>query len=133
MSPETLPRWRRQVTDADSLAWADLLRDENPLHADAAAAAASGLGGGLVVPGPAGIGYLATMLLEAFPGASIRRLESKFVAPVIAPTEVVASGVVETRERVGGHELVHVALQLHAGGTLAVTARAVVRLPGTRP
>ena len=129
---QTLPAWRRQVTDADARAWAELLRDENPLHADAAAAGESGLGAGLVNPGPAGVGYLMTMLLEAFPGASIRRIQARFLAPVITPAEVVASGTVDEREQAAGGELVHVSLELSAQGTVAITALAVVSLPEAR-
>jgi acyl dehydratase len=129
---EALPSWRYPVADADARAWAEVLRDDNPLHADAAAAGQSGLGAGLVNPGPAGVGYLMTMLLEAFPGAAIRRIQARFLAPVITPTEVVASGTVERREQVAGAELAHVSLELHAGGTLAIAARAVVSLPEAR-
>lgn len=130
---QILPAWTRPVTDVDARAWAELLRDENPLHADAAAAGESGLGAGLVNPGPAGVGYLMTMLLEAFPGASIRRIQSRFLAPVITPAEVVASGTVEEREQVAGGELVHVSLELRAHGTIAITARAVVSVPENWP
>ena len=129
---EILPAWRRQVIDLDARAWAELLRDDNPLHADAAAAGESGLGAGLVNPGPAGVGYLMTMLLEAFPGASIKRIQARFLAPVITPAEVVASGTVDQREQVAGSEIVHVSLELRAQGTLAITARAVVSLKETR-
>lgn len=126
---EALPPWRRHVSDADARAWADVLHDDNPLHADAAATGASGLGEGLVNPGSAAIGYLMTMLLEAFPGAFIRSFRSKFLAPVLTPTDVVATGVVERRERVDDGDLVHAALELHARGALVMTARAVVHVP----
>lgn len=127
-----LPVWRKLVTDEDSRSWAVLLRDDNPLHGDSTAADSLGLGEGLVVPGPAGIAYLMTLLVEAFPGAEIRSFSSRFIAPVIAPTEVAASGVVERRERGHGGEILHLALQLHARETLAVTARAVAHLPDSR-
>lgn len=132
-APETLAPWRRHVTDADARAWADVLQDHNPLHADAAATGASGLGEGLVNPGPAAIGYLMTMLLEAFPGAAIRSLRSKFLAPVLTPTDVVATGVVERREHVADGELVHASLELHSRGTRVMTARAIVHVPQARP
>jgi acyl dehydratase len=126
---ETLPVWRREVGDSDARAWAVLLQDENPLHADAAASGASGLGAGLVNPGPAGVGYLMTMLLDAFPGASIRRIRSRFLAPVLTPAEVVASGTVDRRAPAADGEIVHVTLELRARGTLAITAHAVVFVP----
>lgn len=129
---ETLPPWQRHVSDADARAWADVLKDDNPLHADAAAVGASGLGAGLVNPGPAAIGYLMTMLLEAFPGADIRALRSRFIAPVMTPTDVVATGVVDAREHVDGGALVHASLELHSRGTLVMTARAVVHVPQAR-
>lgn len=132
VAAEALPRWQRHVSDADARAWADVLQDHNPLHADAAATGASGLGDGLVNPGPAAIGYLMTMLLEAFPGAEIRSLRSKFVAPVLTPADVVATGVVDRRERIAGGELVHASLELHARGTLAMKARAIVHVPQAR-
>jgi acyl dehydratase len=117
------------VTDADARAWAELLGDENPLHTDAASASASGMGAGLVNPGPAGLGYLITMLLEALPGASMRSIRCKFVAPVMTPVEVVATGCVQRRERRADGEILHATLELHAAGTLAVAAEATVQLP----
>jgi acyl dehydratase len=130
---ERLPSWQRHVSDADARAWADVLQDHNPLHADAAATGASGLGEGLVNPGPAAIGYLMTMLLEAFPGAGIRSLRSKFLAPVLTPTDVVATGVVERREHVDDGDLVHASLELHARGTQVLTARAIVHVARAKP
>jgi len=132
-APTALPAWTGMATNADSLAWAQVLRDDNPLHADPAVAGQSGLGEGLVNPGPAGIAYLMTMLLQAFPGASIRRMQCRFLAPVITPAELVASGTIESRERVAGTEILHVVLELRARGTPAIAARAVVSIPEASP
>ena len=76
---------------------------------------------------------LMTMLLQAFPGASIRRMQCRFLAPVITPAELVASGTVESRERVAGAEILHVVLELRARGTPAIAARAVVSIPEASP
>jgi len=132
--PVERPRtWRRLVTADDSRAWAWLLRDDNPLHANPGAAGANGLGSGVVNPGPAGIGYLMTMLLEEFPDAEIRRFHARFNAPVLTPTEVEARGQVTRREADSSGDILHVTLELHARGMLAIRAEAVARLPAGRP
>jgi acyl dehydratase len=125
---DRLPAWRRRITDADAHAWSVLLADDNPLHSDPATTGASGLGVGLVNPGPANIGYLMTLLLESCPGAAIEAFEARFVAPVLTPVDVTASGYIEQRDRQSGGDVLAVVLELRAGDVLCVSARARVRV-----
>ena len=132
MPARVLPELSFEVTESDALEWSGILDDRNPIHSDPAAGLVHGLGPGIVSPGPANAGYLMTLLLRAFPGATLASFEARFVAVVVAPTTVVAAGVVEREEPVPGGTRLHCALELRAHGRVAIDARACVHLPASR-
>jgi 3-hydroxybutyryl-CoA dehydratase len=72
--------------------WAVFLADPNPIHLDAEAVKAKGLGDRVINQGPINVAYMMNMLLAAFPGASIEAMESRFLDNVYGGDKVVASG-----------------------------------------
>jgi acyl dehydratase len=122
-----LPELQFDVTEQDALEWSAILDDRNPLHSNPEAAVAHGVGRGVVNPGPANMGYLMTLLLRSFPGATLEAFEARFVAVVLAPTKAVARGVVEREEAAADGIRLHCALELHSAGRVAITARARLR------
>jgi acyl dehydratase len=108
---------------------AGLLDDPNPIHLDAAAAAALGLGDRQVNQGPANCAYIVAMLQEAFGGAELRRLRFRFRTPVRAGDKVVAGGRVTGRETTGAGVTLQCETWLDVeGGPRAVTGSATVVL-----
>jgi acyl dehydratase len=106
-----------------------ILDDPNPIHLDAGAVRALGLGDRRINQGPVNLGYVADMLAGDAPGATIQRLEVRFLANVFEGDVVVATGVVEGRTDDG---VVRCTVQLdreHAGPALVGTA--VLRHTGT--
>jgi len=116
------------VAASDASEWSTLLDDPNPLHSDPDSGARSGVGHGIVMPGPANMAHLMTLLRRAFPAATLERFEARFVAAVFAPGTAVARGVVEREELTADGRRLHCSLELLAAGTVAVTAQAQVRL-----
>ena len=91
---DSLPTLRHQV---DPLAMADLaviLRDPNPIHLDAGAAQAAGLGDRVINQGPANLAYVINMLKAAFPTHRLERLESRYLANVRGGDVVEAGGTI---------------------------------------
>lgn len=117
------------VTEVDSAEWSMLLDDRNPLHSDPESGARSGVGHGIVSPGPANMAHLLTLLHRSFPGATLETFEARFVAAVFAPGTAVARGVVEREEATPAGIRLHCSLELLAAGAIAITARAQLRLP----
>lgn len=126
--PRSLSAIRFSISERDTLEWASVLDDDNPLHSDPAAIAAHGIGRGIVSPGPANIGFLMTFLLRHFPGAEIESFEARFTGVVLAPSEVEACGVIEREERTRNHEILHCTLELHESSAIVVTAKARIRV-----
>ena len=116
------------VTEADSAEWSTLLDDRNPLHSDPESGARSGVGHGIVSPGPANMAHLLTLLRRSFPAATLESFEARFVAAVFAPGTAVARGVVDREETTPTGVRVHCSLELLAAGAIAITARAQLRL-----
>jgi acyl dehydratase len=123
-----LPPLQICITERDAMEWAQILDDGNPLHSDADALAAHGIGRGIVNPGPANMGYLMTLLLNSFPGASIEEFDARFVGIVLAPSEVEACGRIEREELSPTGRILHCSLELRAAGAIAVTAKARLRV-----
>jgi acyl dehydratase len=85
---------------------AALLRDPNPIHFDAGAVAALGMGDRPVNQGPTNMAYVCNML-TAWTGdpASVRRLQVRFLGNVFAGDRVIAGGVVTGIREEGGNRL----------------------------
>ncbi len=73
-------------------AWAVFLHDPNPIHLDVEVVKAKGLGDKVINQGPANVAYLMNMLMAAFPGAAIAKMESRFVDNVYAGDRLTAGG-----------------------------------------
>src|SRR5262249_6627170 len=118
--------WRFDRLEPESLReMAVVLDDPNPIHLDASVVAALGMGDRQVNQGPSNVGYVLNMLREAVPGASLARLDVRFLANVFAGDEVVAEGEVESID--GDRLECSVWLDVE-GGPRAVEGRAVLRL-----
>ncbi len=127
-SRRTLGELTVAVTEVDCATWSELLDDRNPLHSDPASGARSGVGHGIVSPGPANMAHLLTLLRRSFPDATLESFEARFVAAVFAPGTAVARGVVEREEAIAAGLRLHCSLELLAAGTVAITAHARLRL-----
>ena len=73
---------------------AAILRDPNPIHWDRREGAARGLGDHTVNQGPLNLGYVINMLIAWAGPTSIRRLQTRFLLPVLDHDHVTARGVV---------------------------------------
>ena len=72
-----------------------MLRDDNPIHLDPAAAEALGFGQRTVNPGPANLAYVINMLMAADPDAEIAEVEARFLGNVLAGDAVLAQGTLD--------------------------------------
>lgn len=86
----------RPVELEDMRALAQILADPNPVHVDAAAARAAGLGERPINPGPANFGYVLEMLRASFPDGLVTSLEVRLLANVAAGDRLVAGGRVQS-------------------------------------
>ena len=90
---DLLTPWRlEQVEPANMRELADLLRDPNPIHLDAAAVKQLGLGDRVINQGPANLAYIVNMLNAALPGASLLQLDARFLSNVFGGDAVEAGG-----------------------------------------
>lgn len=62
--------------------WCEIMRDDNAIHLDPAAAEAAGFGPNRVNPGPANLALLMDAILAAEPGAAFSRIEARFLGNV---------------------------------------------------
>jgi acyl dehydratase len=100
---DALGPWVMDPVDPEAMrGLAKLLDDPNPIHLDAQAAAALGLGDRQVNQGPANCAYVINMLRDAFPDAELRAMRFRFKSPVHAGDRVVAAGRITEREHRGG-------------------------------
>jgi acyl dehydratase len=121
---DALGPWRFDQIEPDSLReMAVVLDDPNPIHLDAAAVAAIGLGDRQVNQGPSNIGYMLNMLGEIAPGARVEKLQVRFLSNVFAGDIVVAAGTVDSVD--GDRISCSVWLEVE-GGTRAVEGQATV-------
>jgi acyl dehydratase len=92
---DELPVFVIESVDAAAMReWAVFLRDPNPIHLDVAVVQAKGLGDKVINQGPANVAYVMNMLLAAFPGGQIEKMESRFVDNVYAGDRLEAGGKV---------------------------------------
>lgn len=98
MSGDALPDWPLPAVDGQRMKMLALLLDDpNPIHWDADAVRALGLGDRPVNQGPANLAYVMNMLHAALPTHRLVRLETRFLANVHAGDRVVAGGRVTAR------------------------------------
>jgi acyl dehydratase len=71
---------------------AALLRDPNPIHLDAEAVKALGLGDRVINQGPTNLSYLVNMVMREF--GDVRQIDVRFLGNVFAGDRVECSGVV---------------------------------------
>jgi 3-hydroxybutyryl-CoA dehydratase len=120
-----------EAVDAEAMKdLAVLLADPNPIHLDAAAARAAGLGDRPVNQGPANFGYVLTMLTRAIPGAVVRDLRVRLLANVFAGDRVVADGRIESTEQLEAGERLACSVWLDVdGGRRALEGTATLVVP----
>jgi 3-hydroxybutyryl-CoA dehydratase len=124
---DALAAWAVESVSAERMrALAAVLGDPNPIHLDAAAVRALGLGDRQINQGPANLGYVINMLQAALPGAAFAGLRVRFLAPVFAGDRAVAGGRVEARA--AGRVDAAVWLDVD-GGPRAVEGTATLILP----
>lgn len=85
--------WTLDAVSPDAMGtWCIALRDDNPIHTDAAAAEALGFGPKTVNPGPTNLAYLINMVMAARPDATIRSIDASLLGNVLADDAVLAEG-----------------------------------------
>jgi acyl dehydratase len=112
---EPLPPFRHVASPEAMKLWAKILKDPNPIHLDPAVVRAKGLGDRVINQGPANMAYVVNLLLQAFPDASVERLEVQFLDNVFGDETVVASGEVEAIEAGPDGERISCRVALAAG------------------
>lgn len=105
--------------------WAVFLADPNPIHLDAAAVQAKGLGDRVINQGPINVAYMMNFLMNAIPGCRIEAMTSRFVDNVYGGEKIVATGRIEAIE--GRRLICSVCLESSDRGTVN-TAQATVLL-----
>ena len=104
--------------------WSVFLADPNPIHLDAEAVRAAGLGDRPINQGPANLAYLINLLSLNFPDMDIVALETRFSGNVIAGDRCVANGHVS---EIGENETCCEIWLDVDGGRRAVSATARLR------
>jgi len=94
-----LPEVRIESVSAERMqTMAVLLQDPNPIHLDAREVQRLGMGDRVVNQGPANMGYVANVLLQAMPGATLERFTVRFLGNVFAEDTVIARARVDRVE-----------------------------------
>jgi 3-hydroxybutyryl-CoA dehydratase len=78
--------------------WAVFLHDPNPIHLDVEVVKAKGLGDRVINQGPANVAYVMNMLMAAFPGGRIGKMDSRFLDNVYGGDRLEAGGTVTAVE-----------------------------------
>lgn len=105
--------------------WAVFLADPNPIHLDAAAVRAKGLGDRVINQGPINVAYMMNALLQAFPGGRIESMTSRFLDNVYGGERIIAHPTINAVEE--GRIICSVSLESMDRGVVC-TADAVVIL-----
>ena len=126
----------RRIDPVDSEAMctlAEILGDPNPIHLDAAAARAAGLGDRPVNQGPANFGYVLDMLRSSIPEGHVVELHVRLLGSVFAGDSVVAGGRIDSVDWVAdaAHASCTVWLDVE-DGQRALTGTAVLKVPQAR-
>ncbi|MCW2983867.1 MAG: dehydratase [Conexibacter sp.] len=131
----TLGPWTVDAVSADHMVTlARVLADPNPIHLDAGAVQALGMGDRQINQGPANMSYVLNLLCEAFPGGALRSFEVRFLANVHAGDRVSATGTVDAMEERDGAREVRCSIALEVDGEgRALDGTAVVVLPQDGP
>lgn len=88
--------WTIEHVDPEKMkVFAVVLADPNPIHLDAQAVSAAGLGDRVINQGPASFGYVLNMLRDAAPRATIADLNVRLTANVFDGDRVTAGGRVD--------------------------------------
>ena len=118
----------RTVTMSDVQIFADVTGDDNPIHVDEAAGAASRFGQP-VVHGVFLLGLASKVLGRDFPGdGSVAvSLSARFLRPVPVGSEVTVE--VKVAEKMEKHQHVRIRLYCYVGGKMCVGGEAVVIPP----
>jgi 3-hydroxybutyryl-CoA dehydratase len=119
------PAWIRVRADSMPI-WARALRDPNPIHTDAAAARAAGLGDRVINQGPANIGYLVNALSAHFPDGAIERMDFRFIDNVRDGDVAVAGGTVRAVEALACGARVECEMVLTVDGRAVLTGTATL-------
>jgi|SRR5690554_12665 len=82
--------------------WAVFLADPNPIHLDVEVVKAKGLGDKVINQGPINVAYMINMLMQNFPSAQIKTMDSRFLDNVYGGDKAVASGEITA---VDGNEI----------------------------
>ncbi|MDE2463352.1 MAG: hypothetical protein KGO02_06535 [Alphaproteobacteria bacterium] len=102
MSPnvgEELPAFTIDRVSSEAMKeWAVFLHDPNPIHLDPEVVKSKGLGDKVINQGPANVAYMMNMLMAAFPGATISKMQSRFLDNVYAGDHLIAGGKVTARD-----------------------------------
>lgn len=72
--------------------WAELLRDANPIHLDAAAVRALGLGDAPINQGPRNLAVVLNAILRALPDADVTQFSARLQGNVYAGDSITAEG-----------------------------------------
>lgn len=131
MNDHLLPGWELQGVDEQRMKMLALvLRDPNPIHYDAEAVRALGLGERPVNQGPANLAYILTMLRQAFPEHTLDRIHARFLGSVYAGDHVIAGGQVRTTSGTASGETVTCEVWLERRGHgRVVQGTATLRCP----
>jgi len=78
--------------------WSVFLADPNPIHLDVEVVKAKGLGDKRINQGLINVAYMMNMLMAAFPGGRIEKMDSRFLDNVYEGDRVIASGTVTAVE-----------------------------------
>lgn len=108
--------------------WAVFLRDPNPIHLDVEVVKAKGLGDRVINQGPMNVAFIMNMLLENFPGAVIKSMDSRFVDNVYGDDNVISNGTVTQIEDTNDGKMVHCEINLTAGERTVITGVATIQI-----
>ncbi|GAM97755.1 hypothetical protein U91I_01384 [alpha proteobacterium U9-1i] len=127
---DVLNSWAFGPIDANAMrVLAEVLNDPNPIHLDASAVRAAGLGERVINQGPANLAYVLNMLEGN--GLEIRALEATFTGNVRAGDVVEASGAVTSVE--GDHAQCKFSLTLDDGVKAIIGAAVCAPTPDGAP
>ncbi len=120
MTPGTpLPSRFHTISAEPMKVMAKILRDPNPIHLDANAVKAAGMGDKVINQGPANVAYIISMAQSALPHHRLAKLESKYLANVRDGDHVEAGGTITAASP---DEITCEAWLRIEGGATAVTA-----------
>lgn len=113
----TLGPWTIESVSAEHMkTLAVILDDPNPIHLDAEAVKALGMGERVINQGPANLGYVMNLLSEALPGARIASVRVRFLANVLGGDRVSAGAEVLASHEQDGERRLDCAIWLDVDG-----------------